>query len=140
MDLSTFNSGDGQEVFYQIDQPHGIIIYIRKSPFSCVIVHFLIVGQQVVGISGNGSQRRTQIVRNSPKQIGPKLLILCQDRGFFFFAGILDVFLCQGALAQDGQQNTVFKGIQRDFVHCDTHDTIDLLIDPDRQIQAFGAG
>ena len=52
-------SGHGQHIFNQIDQPHRVIINIRKCLSTHLIIHFRIVCHQISGTSRNRCKGRS---------------------------------------------------------------------------------
>ena len=66
MHLPFLDFCDGQQILHQIDEPHGVVVDVRKGLHPFLLVHFLIAGQQAARVAGNGSQRGTQIVGNCP--------------------------------------------------------------------------
>ena len=103
-------------------------------------IHLLIVGQKIAGISRNRSQRGAQVMGYGSEKIGPKLFVFGQNSRFFLFLHIPDILQRQRALSEDGQKNTVFKGIQRTVFHIDAYNTVYGLVYPNSKIHAAGTG
>ena len=133
---AVFNAGDSQQIFYQIDQPHGIVVDVRVDLQPGGFIDGGMVGEQVAGIAGYGSQRGAQIMGDGTQQIGPEPFLFHQKRCLLLFPDILAVFHGQGALSQYGNQNAVFKGIHGMLSGFHAGNSIDSILYPDGQIMA----
>ena len=122
-----FDFCNRQKVLHQILQPCRIIINVFVHLPFYPGIQLLSVRQKDAGIAGDGGQRGPQVMGNGTQQGCPELLVLRTEGGFLLFPGIAAVFQCQGAIAQNGQQNAVFKGFQR-LVSLHDHGTIHLLL------------
>ena len=140
MHLTALNAGDSQQIFHQIDQPHGVVIDICKGLLPQVVVHLPVVCQKISGAAGDGGQGCAQVVGDGAQQIGPELLVLGKNRGGLLLPGVADVFNGQGAFAQNGQQNAVFEGVQTGTIHGNAHHAADVAVHPDGKIQPVGPG
>ena len=80
-----FQPTDRQQIFHQVNEPHGIIIDIGVHLFLGPCVKQVSIGEQIAGITRNRGKRRTQIMRNRSEQICTKLFIFSQNRSRFFF-------------------------------------------------------
>ena len=131
---------DRQQVFHQIDQPHGIVVDVRVELLLGGLVEVICAGQQVACVSRDGGQRRAQVVGDGAQQVGPQLLVLGQDGRGLLLPGVLFVLQRQRTLAQHGQQHAVFKGAQRLPMDRDAHHAVHVLVHADGQIQAPRSG
>ena len=99
-------------------------------------VNQISVGEKVAGLSGDGGERCAQVVGNRAEQIGPQLLVLGQDRSRLFLLQVFLVFHSEGALPQDREEQSAFKGIHLLARGRDAYDPIYLFCGPDGQICA----
>ena len=76
---------NGKQIFYQVFQPHGIVVDILVQSSFCICVQLVTVGKENAGCPGNGSQGSTEIVGDGAEQIGAQLFVLCQQSGLLHF-------------------------------------------------------
>ena len=110
--MPVFDSGDGQQILHQPDQPDGVLVNIRQDGLLVRCLHGLAVGQQILRVAGDGGQGRTQVVGDGAQKVGPELFVFCQDGGFLLLAGILPAFNGQGPFSQDGVEDAAFQRLQ----------------------------
>ena len=60
--LAVFDPGDGQQVLHQVDKPLGVVVDVGEDLLPRLVVQLTIMGQQVAGVAGDGSQRRADVV------------------------------------------------------------------------------
>ena len=101
---SVLNPCDRQQIFHQLDQPHGIIINVPIDLHPRLLAEFIFIGKQVAGISGNRGKRSAQIMGNGPKKVSPKLLLFNLHGRL---GGLPGIFL------HPGGQRTGNKGYQK---------------------------
>ena len=131
---------DRQQVFHQIDEPHGVVVDVAVHLLFDGGVKERSVGEKVAGISQDGGERGAQVVGDGPEQVGAKLFVFGPDRGGLFFLQVFLVFHGQGAFSQHGEKNAGLKGVRGLVWRGDAHHGVDLLPRTDGQIGAAGIG
>ena len=137
---TVLNSGDRKQIFYQIDQPDGIIINI---PINFMPLRFLHLGTAVekhTGISGNTCQRRAQVMGYGTKQICPQTFLPGIHLHLFFLLIQPLLFKCQSTFIQHGKEQASLKGSEFLGSHNDPCHCQRFFSAPDSQIQAFCPG
>ena len=93
------------------------------------------MGQQITGVTGNGCQRRADVVGDGAQQIGAQLLVPDCNGCLLLFFGIAEAFQSKGALALDRGQHAVGEGLHRVTVQVNAEHTVAISVDADRAVQ-----
>ncbi len=134
------HTADGKQILDQIDQPDRIVINVGIELTACRFIKSLLRIHQHARVSGNGSQRRSQIMRNRTQKIGAQLLILrFHCRLFFIFDGA-DVFHRKLALADDRAHDAFRELIESGIARQNTDRPIRMTSLIKRSVAAAGAG
>ena len=137
---TVFNPGDGEQVFHKVNEPKGIVVDRGIELFAFFRPQAFSVCHQNPGVAGNGGQRRAQIVGDGAQEIGAQLLVFCKNSGLLPFPYSAFIFKCECAFPEDGQDNAVFKGVERRLAgQADADHAIYHIAHPHSKVKAFCA-
>ena len=104
------DSCDGQHVLHQVVEPFGVVVDIRVHSVPLGIGEGMCIIHQDGGIAGDGGQGGAQVVGDGAQKVCPDALVARLQGGLLLLPLVPPARQHQGALAQDGQEQTVFKG------------------------------
>ena len=136
--FSFFNPGGIQKVFYEINEPHGVVVNIGINLLFCLFIKIISIAHQIACISGNRGEWCAQIVGNCAEHIGAELFAFCEDCRGLFFTEIFLIFKSECCFSENGKQNAVGRSIQGRVFCLDSDDSVNPFIHAKSKIEILG--